>query len=206
VEDVSDGVVRVTQSLGGFVESSQVTTNERTGAASFRLRVPAARLDEAVRRLSALAHVASLSQSATDITRDFVSAAGRLSDARAERRALLRALAKATTANEIASLRARLRLNASEIAAYKGELNALRRRADLATVEVGVEGRGHSSGGGSWTPADALRDAARVLEVTAGVLLVGAAALAPLAVLGFLVGLTARSLRRRRREHALDAA
>jgi uncharacterized protein DUF4349 len=208
VQDVSDGVVRVTQGLGGFVEASQVTTTDDQGSATFRLRVPAKRLDEAIRRLSALAHVASLSQSATDITREFVSAADRLSDARAERRALLRALGRATTANQIASLRARLRFNRSEIARYKGELNSVRRRADLATIEVTVDGQGRDKGadGGAWTPRDALGDALRVLEVAAGILVVTAAALVPVALLGLLAALGARAVRRRRREEALDAA
>jgi uncharacterized protein DUF4349 len=208
VQKVSDGVVRVTQGLGGFVESSQVTTSDARGSATFRLRIPSRRLDEAVSRLSGLAHVGSLSQSATDITREFVSAADRLSDARAERRALLRALGKATTANEIASLRARLRFNRSEIARYKGELNAVRRRADLATIEVTVDGQGKAkgSGGGAWTPRDALGDAVRVLEVATGVLVVSAAALVPLALVAALAALAARAVRRRRREEALDAA
>jgi hypothetical protein len=204
VQDVADGVVRVVQDVGGIVESSQVTTTARGGTAGFSLRVPVGRLDETVRRLSALAHVASLTQSAQDITAPFVSAASRLSDARAERRALLRALGRATTANEIASLRARLRINASEIALYKGELNALRRRANLAHLDVTVSGHGRapSAGAGAWTPRSALR----VLEVTTGVLLVGAAALAPVALLAALAALAARSARRRRREQALDAA
>jgi hypothetical protein len=207
VQDVADGVVRVVQSLGGIVESSQVTTTSRGGTATFSLRVPVTRLDDAVRRLSALAHVSSLSQNVQDITSSFVSTASRLSDARAERRALLRALGRATTANEIASLRARLRLNASEIALYKGELNALRRRANLASVDVTVSGRGHapSAGAGAWTPRDALHDAVRVLEIGAGAIVVGAAALAPIALLAALAALAARSLRRRRREQALDA-
>ena len=91
VQDAADGVVRVVQSLGGIVESSQVTTAGRGGTATFTLRVPVDRLDDAVRRLSALAHVASLTQNVQDITGSFVSTASRLSDARAERRALLRA-------------------------------------------------------------------------------------------------------------------
>jgi hypothetical protein len=208
VQDAADGVVRVVQSLGGIVESSQVTTAGRGGTATFTLRVPVDRLDDAVRRLSALAHVASLTQNVQDITGSFVSTASRLSDARAERRALLRALGKATTANEIASLRARLRLNASEIAAYKGELNSLRRRANFARVDVTITGRGRapSTGAGAWTPRDALHDALRVLEVAAGVLVVTAAALTPVALLAVLAALAARSLRRRRREQALDAA
>jgi hypothetical protein len=51
-----------------------------------------------------------------------------------------------------------------------------------------------------------VRDAGRVLEVAAGVLIVGAAALAPVALLAGLGALVARPLRRRRREGALGRA
>jgi hypothetical protein len=208
VQEVADGVVRETQAIGGYVQRSQVATREDGGGATFVLRVPSARLDDALARLSKLAHVRALTQDATDITASFVSAEERLSDARAERRALLRALAGATTDGQIASLRARIGANRSEIARDKGALDALRRRADLATVEVAVEGTAtpRADGAGTWTPRDALHDAGRVLEVVAGVLLVGLAVLVPLAVLAGAGALAARLLRRRRRETALDGA
>jgi hypothetical protein len=56
-----------------------------------------------------------------------------------------------------------------------------------------------------WSPADAARDALRVLEVIAGVVLIGLAVLGPLAILAALVGGSARWTTRRRRERALDA-
>ena len=74
---------------------SQVSTSQSGGSASFTLRIPSRRLEDALKRLSALASVASLSQSSDDITAAFVSARDRLDDARAERKALLRALARA---------------------------------------------------------------------------------------------------------------
>ena len=208
VQDVADGVVRTTQALGGYVSRSQVSTAEGGGEATFTLRIPSKRLDEAIARLSKLANVGGLTQDSTDITASFVSATDRLSDARAERRALLRALGRATTQNQIESLRRRIAINRSQIAALKGELNALRRRADLATVAVTVEGTGkrRQTGGGAWTPGDALGDAVRVLEVAAGVALVGLAVLTPLALFGALAAFAARSTRRRRREGALEGA
>jgi hypothetical protein len=204
VQDTADGVVRETQAAGGYVQRSQVATQDGGGTASFTLRIPSARLDDALARLSRLAHVGALTQAATDITATSVSAADRLADARAERRALLRALARATTGRQIASLRARIRDNRSLIAQRQGALDAVRRRADLATVTVAVEGTDRPSGGGGWTPRDALRDAGRVLEVAGGVLLIALAVLAPLAVLGALAWLGTRAARRRRRETALD--
>jgi hypothetical protein len=207
VQDTADGVVRETQAAGGYVQQSSIATRDGGGEASFTLRIPSARLDETLGRLSKLAHVGALNQSATDITAQTASAADQLSDARAERRALLRALGRATTDRQIASLRARLRDNGSEIARRKGALDAQRRRADLATVAVSIEGTGaakRDDGGGAWTPRDALHDAGRVLEVAGGVALIALAVLAPLAVLAALALLAGRTLRRHRRETALD--
>ena len=207
VQSVADSVVATTQRFGGIVDSSQISTSDTQASAVFALRIPTARLDDAVAALSKLAHVASLSQGSTDITSAVVSVADRLKDARAERRALLKALARATTTQEVDAIKARLRDNRSQIAALKGELNALRRRANLARVDVTVTGDGSKdTGGGTWTPGDAADDALRVLEVTAGVLLIGMAVLLPLAILGGAAGLAARSARRRRREGALRVA
>jgi hypothetical protein len=208
VQDTADGVVRETQAAGGYVQHSDVATRDGGGDASFTLRIPSARLDDTLARLSKLAHVGALSQSASDITAQTASAADQLSDARAERQALLRALGRATTARQIASLKARLRDNRSEIAQRKGTLDAQRRRADLATVAVTVEGTGAPAkgedGGGAWTPRDALHDAGRVLEVAGGVALIALAVLAPPAILAALALLAGRTVRRHRRETALD--
>jgi len=205
----ADDVVSTTQSVGGFVQSSQVATINGRGSASFTLRVPSARLDDAVARLSKLGHVRSLEQSAQDITGAYDGAAARLQEARAERRGLLRALAKATTAQEISSLRARIADNRRELQRYQREFESVRNRANFATVEVDVTSRARKGepvpgGGGSWSPGDAARDAVRVLEVSAGVALVGLAVLVPLALLGAAAGVAAGAWRRRRREAALQ--
>jgi hypothetical protein len=208
VQKTADGVVRETQAAGGYVQRSDIATRDGGGEATFTLRIPSARLDDTLARLSKLAHVGALSQSASDITSAVVSAADQLSDARAERAALLRALGKATTDRQIASLKARLADNRAEIAQRKGALDAQRRRADLATVSVTVQGTGEATktDDGAWTPRDALHDAGRVLEIAGGVALIALAVLTPLAILAVLALLAGRTLRRRRREGALDGA
>jgi hypothetical protein len=210
VQEAADGVVRATQSVGGFVQSSQVATGDGHSRASFVLRVPAGRLDDAIARLSRLGHVKSLQQQSQDITNSYDSASARLAEARAERRGLLRALAKATTAEQIASLRARIADNRRELQGYQREFDAVRNRANYATVGVDLTGRPRKQAAapadkGPWTPGDAAHDALRVLEVAAGVALIALAVLVPLALVGAAGGFAAGAVRRRRREAALSA-
>jgi hypothetical protein len=210
LQDASDGVVATTQRFGGYVADSQVSARGRGGDASFTLRIPTAKLDAAIAQLSKLGHVAALDQSSKDITSAFTSVGDRLSDARAERKALVRALAKADTEGQIAALRERIRQNRSTLASLTAELKSLRTRADMATVDVTVRAPRHgaaapTSDDGGWSPGDAAGDALRVLEVVASVVIVGAAVVLPVALLALLAALGARGLRRRRREHALDA-
>jgi Domain of unknown function (DUF4349) len=209
VQAASDGVVRATQATGGFVQSSQVATGDGRSTASFVLRVPASRLDDALARLTKLGHVRSLQQSADDITNVYNSASTRLAEARATRRGLLRALSKATTAQEVSSLRARIADNRRALQRYQRELNAVRNRANYATIGLELTGVARKQaavpGGGSWTPGDAAHDAVRVLEVSAGVALIALAVLLPLTLVGAAGGFAAVAVRRRRREAALSS-
>jgi hypothetical protein len=205
IDRVADGVVRVTDAVGGFVRSSSVTSRQ---GASFVLRIPAAELARAVADLSRLGHVRERTQDSHDITAGFVSARERLTDARTERRSLLRQLDRADTPAETAALRARLRAVSRQIARAKAALARVTNRARYATVAVALVAD-RSAGGpgesGDWTPGDALRDAVRILEVAAAVALVAAAVLLPLALVAVLGWLAARQVTRRRRERALDA-
>jgi hypothetical protein len=208
VQAASDGVVRATQATGGFVQSSQVSTGGRS-TGSFVLRVPTSRLADALARLSRLGHVRLLQQAADDITNVYNGASTRLAEARAERRGLLRALAKATTAAEIASLRARIADNRRALQRDQRELDAVRNRANYATIGLELTGvaRKHATvpSGGPWTPGDAAHDAVRVLEVSAGVALIALAVLVPLTLVGAAGGFAAGAVRRRRREAALSS-
>jgi len=148
-------------------------------------------------------------QSAQDITGAVVSVSERLKDARTERRSLLRQLAAATTTNQTSSIRARLRLVSGQIAAAKRDLRQVKSRASRSTIAVTLladrKSDGDDDGAAGWTPGDAFDDAVRILEVTAGVLLVGLALLLPLGLVALLVWLAARQAAQRRRERALDA-
>lgn len=203
IDRVASGVGRVAASLGGFVSASSITSSD---GGTLDLRVPSNRLDDAIERISRLADVRRLSRESLDITSSVVSARERLNDARAERKSLLRQLEDAVTVNETESIRARLRIVSGEIASARTRLRRVDNRARFANVTVALEAERGGAAGGSWTPGDAADDAVRVLEVAAGVLVIAAAVLLPLALAGLLGWGGRRALTRRRRERALDMA
>ena len=200
-------IIKVADDLGGFVVSSQVSSGS---SGEFELRVPERRLQSALSRLSDVGKVRERTQASQDITGAVVSVQERLKDARTERRSLLRQLANATTVNQTASIRGRLRLVSGQIAAAKRDLRNVKRQASFSTISVQLLAD-HRSGAAAgddesgWTPGDALDDAARILEVSAGVLLVAAALALPIGLVAVLVWLPMRQAAQRRRERALDA-
>jgi hypothetical protein len=204
VDRVASTIGDVAAQLGGYVARSSVTTSD---GGSLQLRVPSAKLDTAIQRLSKLGKVRQLSRYTEDITAQVVSARDRLNEARAERKGLLRQLATATTINETDSIKARLRIVAREIASARASLRRVTNRADFADVTATLVATRHSAGaGGTWTPGDAFHDALRVLEVIAGVAVIAAAVALPLLVAWLLGWLARRGVTRRRRERALDIA
>jgi len=206
LESTADDVNQTVHRFRGIVASSSVSSNDQSGGeASYDLRIPTGRLDDALAALSELGHVVERRQDLDDITASFSSTQERLDEARAERRALLRALGNATTQARIESIRTRLRLVRAQIASAKGQMASLQRLANYSRVSVTVRGNGKAEqGGGTWSPGDAAGDALRVLEVIAGIALIALAVATPLALLGAAILFGARVTRTRRRESALD--
>ena len=223
VRDVADGVVGVVDKYHGFVVSSNVTSGRtptpvpleqgdtrgarsQEGSGTFELRIPAQNLQAALGDMSKLAHVTSRTEGTVDITRRFNSAKAQVEDLETQRTNLLKQLADAFTIEEQESLRARLTIVENELADAKDKLGHVQQRIHLVPVNVEIRGqRGvDSGGGGGWSIGDAFHDAGRVLTVIAGILLISAAVLAPLGLVGGLAWITARAVVRRRREDALE--
>jgi len=212
IDDVSRKVMQTTDAVGGIVVSSNIETTRNGGSASFELRVPSVRLEESLSKLSQLADVRARSQNSQDITTTVVSARDRLDEYLAERNSLLRQLAKASTANETASLKSQLAIVRQEIAGARTQVRQLAARTNYSIVHVTIEpknGNGSVSpigGNDNWSVSDAWKDARRVLEVAAGVAIVGLALMVPLGILGAAGGFGGRRALRRRRERTLDLA
>ena len=211
IADVGDRILGVADQVGGFVVSSNVrATDGDSGGGDFVLRVPVTRLNDSLARLSRLAHVSERTQGSQDITAERNVARERLQEAMAERKSLLIRLAAADTTAEVESLKARLHDVSNEIASYRDSLLRVVRRARFAQVSVTLTAKPkHEVVGpeddGKWTPADAIRDAGRFLEVAAGVVLLVGSVLVPVALLALLALAAQRLAGKRGRERMLDA-
>ena len=162
VQTVADRVSRLTTSEGGFVQSSHVNEEEQAGEATLTLSLPSAKLSAALASLGRLVPVRSESQSLQDITNTYDEARQRLNDATAERQALLRALARASTEGQIDSLHARLAQNGGAIARARAAFGMVSNQASTAEVEVTVVGD-KNAGSEGLTLHRGLHDAGRVL-------------------------------------------
>jgi hypothetical protein len=209
----ADGVLDVVRDHRGFVVRSSVSGGDpdvarsQLGHASFKLRIPAGQLPAALGDLSDLGHVVSRTDGARDITSRFVSVKKRIAALEKTRQNLLRQLADALTLIEQESIRRRLEIVEAHLSAAQEDLGAAQRRVQLVPVSVTIDADRALSGdgdSGGWSLGDAVGDAGKVLSVTAGVLLVSAAVLGPLAILAALIWLGARAVARLRRERALD--
>ncbi len=204
VQTVADEVAQLAARDGGFVQSSQVRRQRGAGGeATLQLSLPSTRLSAALTELARLAPTRAQSQSLQDITDEYDVDRRKLSDAVAERQALLRALAKASTQGEIESLHAQLALAAGAVTRARGEYQAVARRGSNSSVEVTVLGDARAGSDRS-TLGNALHDAGEVLKVALGVAVVALAVLVPLAILLGLLTLGWRATRRRLRERALS--
>jgi hypothetical protein len=202
VRDVTDEVISITRSLDGIVASSQVSESPEGASATLELTIPTRNLDTALDRMTDLADVDSLNETATDITKPVVSAKDELRDAEARRRELLQALGNATTEAEADALEAKIADARREIARAEAAYERLTARARLSELSVTVSSDTAASEHrdlGDW-----LDDAVDVLRTVAGVLLVTLAVVVPIGLIVALVAWAVSRLRRRRRERALD--
>jgi Domain of unknown function (DUF4349) len=207
VQKLSDQVSQLAVREGGYVQSSNVQVQQQGASeAALTLKLPSARLATALAAIGRLAPVRAENQSLQDITDEYDAARRHLSDAEAEQRALLRALAAATTEGQIDSLRERLSASRATVARSRSSLNAVSQRASTAAIEVTVVGDAPA-------PADSegltlhrgLHDAGRVLVVALIVVLIAAAILVPVALVVAALAGAASAWRRYRRERVLDA-
>jgi len=212
IDTVAQEVFDVVGQENGIVSSSTVTATGGTGGyAQFQLSVPSSALPQTMAALSTLryAHVSSRTDTTQDVNDQYQSDVNRLADARALRTSLLKQLANATTQAQIDSLTAQIHDAEASISSDQATLRQLEHQINFSQITLTINSPVPvpvpvASGSGGFTLHTAAHDAGRVLTVAAGVALIALAALVPLALVGALGWWVTATLRRRRREQALD--
>ncbi len=204
VQEASDAVTRLAAEDGGYVESSQVQVrHEGQSEAQLRLSIPSAKLATAIAALGRIAPLRDVSQESQDITSSYEADKRQLADDEAVRRALLRALAAATSEGTIDSLRERLSSNREALSHDRAQLASVSHTAATSQLEVTITSSGSAPASRS-TLDRGVHDAGHVLALAGAVALVALAVLVPLMLLAFVLDALRRSWRRRAREAALE--
>jgi hypothetical protein len=206
VGDAAGKVLETVHAYDGIVLNSSVRGgSEGEAGARFELLIPSAKLSDALASFSGIAEVRARHESSNDITAPTVTTGELLQDSHARVESLLNQLADAETEAEQEAVEAKLRAERRHAANLKAQLTALQRRANLSRVSLRIvsDEAPASGAGGGWNAGDALHDAAHILSVAAGVVIVALAVLAPLALIVLLAWLAYRAWLRGRRERAL---
>jgi hypothetical protein len=203
-------VYEAVHAAGGFVLNSSVQSGT-TGAtgASFELSIPSAKVNGALAAISSIAEVRERHDATNDITAPTISAAEELADSNARIEGLLKQLGEVETEAEGESVEARLREERRHHAAIRASLGNLHQRASMSEFSVRIvtkNGAGvtpPSKDDGIWSVGDALHSAGHILTIAAGVILIGLALLAPIALIALVFWVGNRFRVRRLRERAL---
>jgi len=126
-------VESLAKSLGGFLA--------RRSDQAITIRVPAARFDEAIKRIEKLGDMLSRDVEVEDVTEEFNDTEIRLKNARAVRARLEELLAKATKVEESIQIEKELERVAEQIDRLEGRIKFLRDRATYSTITVTFQPR-----------------------------------------------------------------
>jgi hypothetical protein len=188
----------IARSLGGYPLAVDVDARGRNGYASLTLRIPRANVQRAVTRLSALGTIV-----ASNVLVEDVQAQVNATDARIDR--LQRRLAELRAAEKTDAVKRQIASLTRQVERLQRARAAAVKAAAYATVHLQVATRKRAAAAvpDGTGPFHGLGVAFR----WAGIVAVYALALAaPLVLLGFLVWLAARAVRRRREDALLSAS
>ena len=199
--DAFERASSVAAELGGFVASSSTLegSEDRGRLASGRIvvRIPSESFDDALKRFRDLGEVVDESQEGTDVSAEFLDLEGRLKHLRSQEAFFLRLIDEAETISDLIQIQGQLSNVQLQIEQIQGRINFLKDRTDFATISVSLFEPGEDDEppngiGKAW------RDALAAFEKVIAGLIVGIGAIAPFAIIGGVIWLIWRNMRRRR--------
>jgi hypothetical protein len=129
----------VASRYGGFVtNSSTQQTDNRINSGNFTIRVPATKLDSALKDLRGLGTLKSLSTSGNDISGQIVDIDARIRADEAEQAQLLDLIKQATKVSDILPIRTQLATVQQDLESLRGQKKAFANQVDYATINATI--------------------------------------------------------------------
>ncbi len=124
---------RITE-CGGYAEYATIDA----GYANIKARIPSAKLDAFVNHVSQISNVTSKTESAEDITLQYVDTKSRVESLRIEQERLNELLAEADTVDTIITLESRLSEVRYELQSHESQLRTYDNLVDYSTVQINI--------------------------------------------------------------------
>ncbi|HWL40866.1 MAG TPA: DUF4349 domain-containing protein [Gemmatimonadaceae bacterium] len=143
VEQLDPAVLKVRQlavQVGGFIANSSIIGGrEQIRQATFEIKIPAPKYDEAVGSLSQIGKVETVSSSAQDVGEEFVDITARVTNARRLEERLISLLANRTgKLDEVLRVERELARVREEIERYEGRMRYLSARVAMSTLTLTI--------------------------------------------------------------------
>ncbi len=190
---------------GAFVvqDDERIEGGAQMPVVELSVRVPAARFDEVMDRLAGMAvRVTSRSETAEDVTEEYVDLEARIRAMEAARDRLQQIMEQSGTVADLLLAESELARREAELESLKGRLQFLSDSARLSLIEITLEpSAAGQPAGGFWRPGDTVRWAFSGLvwtfQAAAQLLIYFAVIILPWIVLIGLIVLGVRYVRRR---------
>jgi hypothetical protein len=204
VEKVDPAVLKIRQlaaQVGGYITNSSVSGgHDQIRQATFELKIPAQKYEEAVSSLSTIGKVETVSTNAQDVGEEFVDVTARVNNSRRLEERLITLLANKTgKLDEVLRVERELARVREEIERYEGRLRYLTSRVSMSTLSITIHEPAPILGNnpGENPIAAALRRAWRNFIALLAGTIASLGVLIPLALLGYAAWYGYRRWRRR---------
>jgi len=197
---VSDQAARLAASLNGYVASSSF--DESGSSASIVLRVPEGNFSMAMRSLTILGKVLSQSISSDDVTEQYVNVQAQLDSYMTEEGALLRILNSSKTIQDALDTESTLQNVQSQINDLEGQLRTMQRLVAFSTISVDLT---QPTKNPTLDLGDAVQAALLAFYTVTKGMLILAASIAPIAVVGGIVYIPFRHFSRKKPSEPVEA-
>jgi len=135
--EAAEKIRRLTESLGGFLVTSQVSGGPDATGSSLTVRVPAARFEEARAEIRKLGlRVENERIEAQDVTRQYVDQAANLRNLRAEEAQYLTILKQARTVKDTLDVSEKLSSVRGQIEQQQAEFDALSKQIETVAINI----------------------------------------------------------------------